>query len=124
MTAAQGLEAVNTCLGPIARQEAQLEFKLGIQPSTHVLKQYCIGEDSVKENCVKGQVKKWHVCLLLHTEISCIRGALLGSFGSSLDSAAHLANFFMSVSPDVPIDEMASAFFKALKRTVDSMRLT
>lgn len=48
------------------------------------------------------------------TEISCIRGALLGSFGSSLDSAAHLANFFMSVSPEVPIDEMASALFKAL----------
>lgn len=50
------------------------------------------------------------------TEISCINGALLGSFGSSLDSAAHLANFFMSISPDVPIAEMASALFKALKR--------
>lgn len=49
------------------------------------------------------------------TEISCIRGALLGSFGSSLDSAAHLASFFMSVSPDVPIDEMASALFNALE---------
>lgn len=50
------------------------------------------------------------------TEISCINGALLGSLGSSLDSAAHLANFFMSISPDVPIAEMASALFKALKR--------
>lgn len=50
------------------------------------------------------------------TEISCIKGALLGSLGSSLDSAAHLANFFMSVSPDVPMDEMASALFKALEK--------
>lgn len=58
------------------------------------------------------------------TEMSCIKGALLGSLGSSLDSAAHLANFFMSVSPDVPIDEMASALFKALKMKVDSMRPT
>lgn len=59
------------------------------------------------------------------TEISCIRGALLGSFGSSLDSAAHLANFFMSVSPEVPIDEMASALFKALGgKKVHSMRWT
>ena len=58
------------------------------------------------------------------TEMSCIKGALLGSLGSSLDSAAHLANFFMSVSPDVPMDEMASALFKALKMKVDSMRPT
>ena len=58
------------------------------------------------------------------TEISCIRGPLLGSLGSSLDSAAHLANFFMSVSPDVPIEEMASALFKALKTEVDSLRQT
>lgn len=50
------------------------------------------------------------------TEISCINGAWLGSLGSSLDSAAHLANFFMSVSPDVPMDEMASALLKALEK--------
>lgn len=57
--------------------------------------------------CVSGNV----------TEISCINGAWLGSLGSSLDSAAHLASFFMSVSPDVPMDEMASALFKALEKT-------
>lgn len=56
------------------------------------------------------------------TEISCIRGALLGSLGSSLDSAAHLANFFMSVSPEAPIDEMASALFKALEKKIHSRR--
>lgn len=57
------------------------------------------------------------LCICDHvTEISCIRGALLGSLGSSLDSAAHLANFFMSVSPDVPMDEMASALFRALEK--------
>lgn len=80
-----------------------------------------------KKMCVKGWTisimitpsREMGVCppLSCHiTEISCIKGALLGSFGSSLDSAAHLANFFKSVSPDVPIDEMASALFKALEK--------
>lgn len=47
-----------------------------------------------------------------------MRGALLGSLGSSLDSAAHLASFFMSVRPEVPMEEMASALFSALERKV------
>lgn len=42
-----------------------------------------------------------------------------------MDSVAHLANFFMSVSPDVPMDEMASALFKALEEKPDgSVRTT
>lgn len=66
---------------------------------------YCISEFR------NGLVISGHV-----TEISCIKGPLLGSLGSSLDSAAHLASFFISVSPDVPMDEMASALFKALEK--------
>lgn len=50
------------------------------------------------------------------TIIICIRAALFGSFGSSFASAAHLASFFMSFKPDVPMDAIASIFFKALKR--------
>ena len=112
---------------------AELEFKPVIQPSPHVLTHSGAGEHSVKDDLCKkpcplvstlrGEVVCAHVSCHV-TEISCIRGPLLGSLGSSLDSAAHLANFFMSVSPDVPIEEMASALFKARKTEVDSLRQT
>lgn len=49
------------------------------------------------------------------TVMSCMRAELLGSLGSSFDSAAHLANFFISVSPEAPIEDTASMLCKALQ---------